>query len=170
MDNSPLKFLDYDVGQKLNEHVRLSKENKEREYYCKLCSEFSGGELSYYDYYEKDFLPEQYDLVIKLIESYQARWILKETIVNEGHHLSFNNVSEQNPQSNNIIKTIIDNYEMSVDEYDDECDFINNCRGIHENCGNINYYDLITDRNDGREGREHDCMCKKCRTDRTNNY
>ena len=65
MDNSPLKFLDYDVGQKLNEHVRLSKENKEREYYCKLCSEFSGGELSYYDYYEKDFLPEQYDLVIK---------------------------------------------------------------------------------------------------------
>jgi len=169
MENSPLKFLDYDVGQKLNEHVRLAKENKEREYYCKLCSEFIGGELSWYDHYEKDFLPEQYDLVIKLIESYQSRWILKETIVNEGTHLSFNNVSKQNPQSNNIIKTIINNYEMSVDEYDDGCDFINNCRDRHGNCGNINYYDLMTDRNDGREGREHDCMCKKCRIDRTNN-
>ena len=168
MDNSPLKFLDYDVGHKLNEHVRLAKENKEREYYCKLYEEFHGGELSYYEHYEKDFLPEQYDLVIKLINSFQSRWTLNVTIENEGTLLSFNNISEQNPQSNNIVKTIIDNYEMSVDEYDDECDFINNCRGIHENCGNINYYDLIFRIGIKWESREHDCMCKKCRTDRHN--
>ena len=167
MEGSPLIFLDNDISKLLNKFVRNKKEDISRKYHYKLYIDYAiDCDLSFYDHYEKDFAPEEYELVIKLIKAYQSRWILKETILHNRESLSFNDIHKKYPKSSNIVKTIINNYNGVVDFHDDEWEYIAAFRSHHENCENINYYNLYFGMNECIDNREHDCMCEKCRNDR----